>query len=114
MHCSHQIAKKRNALGRRGFSLTLCRMHNLAIVYASLLLFACSSDNNATGSTAQKTATETVALALIDIEFSEAAATRALLDGPDNIRIVLATDPCPSHNKVQIRRLYIGEYGPSQ
>ena len=68
---------------------------------------------NATGPPARKTATETVAIALIDIEFSEAAATRALLYGPDNISIFLATDPCPSHTMVQIRRLYIAEYFPS-
>lgn len=71
-------------------------MFHLATLCSALLLLACGDAAKPTAPTQQETSTNAIPLTLIDIEFSDAGTSRALLSGPANSRIILPSEPCPS------------------
>ena len=64
-------------------------MLRLILPCCTLLLIACGDDSKSTA----PPNTDAIPLTLIDLDFGDE--TSALLQGPDSLRLVLPTEPCP-------------------
>lgn len=67
-------------------------MLRLTLPCCALLLCACGDDP--TAPTETEAPTDAIPLTLIDLDFGDE--TLALLQGPDSLRVVLPTEPCPA------------------